>query len=535
LSQTRDAAIVGIHEYPSRDVEGRLSPLQIKAESAARALEDAGLEWSDVDAIYDAGEGGPMSGLTISEYFGLTPRVIDTTNVGGSSYEYHAAHARRDIAAGKARVALLTYGSTAHSNMARIGVGGRGGLGVLPADNMESFVGMTLVANYAMAARRHMYEYGTTSEQLAEISVATRLHAMRNPEAVKAMEDLEFLDIRETTIGDVVSSRMIADPLHLLECCMISDGGGAVVIAAPEVARNCAKPPVWILGTGEATKYPENGGDITTSAAAQSGPEAFGEAGINPSEVDIAMIYDSFSITVLMLLEDLGFCPKGEGGRCRGRSSAIRPARRRPRAQHRRRRIVVQPPWHARHIPAHRGGPAAAWRIHEPGGQRKTGRGPWERRHAGKPALRRHRDSGEGLIMTDAKRPLPSLNELDTQPFWEATRGKALRYQKCSACGTVIWHPRAHCTGCTGGGLDWHTASGNGVIYSFSVVRQSYHPFFRTLVPYAIAWIDLDEGPRVLSNIVGVVDPTIDLACGQRVTLTWEEHEELNIPLFTPA
>ncbi|MFU8818046.1 MAG: thiolase C-terminal domain-containing protein [Pseudomonadales bacterium] len=313
--QSRTAAIVGVHEYPSRDVEGALSPLQIKAESAARALEDAGLNWSDVDAIYDAGEAGPMSGFSISEYFGLKPNVIDTTNVGGSSYEYHAAHARRDIAAGKARVALLSYGSTAHSNMSRIGVGGRGGMGVLPGDNLESFVGQTLVANYAMVARRHMYEYGTTSEQLAEISVATRLHAMRNPQAVQAMKDLEFLDIRETTIDDVVNSRMIADPLHLLECCMISDGGGAVVIAAADVARDCAKPPVWILGSGEATKYPENGGDITTSAAAQSGPQAFGEAGLTPAEMDIAMIYDSFSITVLALLEDLGFCPKGEGGR----------------------------------------------------------------------------------------------------------------------------------------------------------------------------------------------------------------------------
>lgn len=313
--QSRSAAIVGVHEYPSRDVEGALSPLQIKAESAARALEDAGLDWSDVDAIYDAGEAGPMSGFSISEYFGLKPHVIDTTNVGGSSYEYHAAHARRDIAAGKARVALLTYGSTAHSNMSRIGVGGRDGMGVLPGDNLESFVGQTLVANYAMVARRHMYEYGTSSEQLAEISVVTRLHAMRNPQAVQAMKDLEFLDIRATTIADVVNSRMIADPLHLLECCMISDGGGAVVIAAPDVARDCAKPPVWILGTGEATKYPENGGDITTSAAAQSAPQAFGEAGLTPADMDIAMIYDSFSITVLALLEDLGFCPKGEGGR----------------------------------------------------------------------------------------------------------------------------------------------------------------------------------------------------------------------------
>lgn len=313
-SQNRDAAIVGIHEYPSRDVEGSVSPLQIKAECAARALEDAGLTWNDVDAIYDAGDAGGMSGLTIAEYFGLKPNVINTTAVGGSSYEFHAAHARRDIAAGKAKVGLMTYGSTAHSNAMAIGVGGRGGAGLHPADNMESFAGMTLIANYAMCAHRHMHEYATTSEQLAEISVATRFHAMRNPQAVAAMTALEFLDIRETTIDDVVNSRMIADPLHLLECCMISDGGGAVVIASAEVARDCSKTPVWILGTGEATKYPQIGGDITTSAAAQSAPQAFGEAGVTPSEIDIAMIYDSFSITVLTILEDLGFCAKGEGG-----------------------------------------------------------------------------------------------------------------------------------------------------------------------------------------------------------------------------
>ena len=316
MAQSRSAAIVGIHEYPLRDVEGEVSPMQIKAECAARALADAGLTWADVDGIYDAGEGGGMlAGLTLAEYFGLHPNVIDTTAVGGSSYQFHAAHARRDIAAGRCRVALLTYGSTAHSNARAIGVGGAFGGGTHPAENMDTFAGATLVANYAMVAQRHMHDYGTTAEQLAEISTATRYHAMRNPEAVQAMEDLEFLDIRETTVQDVVNSRMIADPLHLLDCCMISDGGGAVVIASPEVARNCAKPPVWILGAGEASKYPENGGDITVSAAVQSGPAAFGEAGVTPAEIDIAMIYDSFSITVLSLLEDLGFCPKGEGGR----------------------------------------------------------------------------------------------------------------------------------------------------------------------------------------------------------------------------
>ncbi len=128
------------------------------------------------------------------------------------------------------------------------------------------------------------------------------------------MTALEFQNIREITVQDVVESRVIADPLHLLECCMISDGGGAVVIASADVARNARKPPVWILGTGEATKYPENGGDITTTAAAQSAPQAYGEACVHAEDIDVVMIYDSFSITVLSILEDLGFCKKGEGG-----------------------------------------------------------------------------------------------------------------------------------------------------------------------------------------------------------------------------
>jgi len=315
VSQRRDAAIVGIHEYPKRKAPG-VTPLQIKAECAARALADAGLSWSDVDGLYDAQDGAGMSGLSLAEYFGLKPNVIDTTAVGGSSYEFHAAHARRAIAAGKCRVALLTYGSTAHSDMWRIGsMGGGAGAGAAsPLSNMTDPWGMTLIANYAMVAQRHMYQYSTTSEQLARISVATRAHAMRNPEAVQAMTDLQFVGVNEISVEDVLNSRMIADPLHLLECCMVSDGGGAVVIASADVARDCRKKPVWIIGSGEATKYSENGGDLTVSAAAQSGPQAWAEAGIGPGEIDIAMIYDSFTITVLMMLEDLGFCGKGEGG-----------------------------------------------------------------------------------------------------------------------------------------------------------------------------------------------------------------------------
>jgi acetyl-CoA C-acetyltransferase len=307
------AAIAGIHEFEKRTAGG-LSPLQIKAECAARALEDAGLTWADVDAVYDASEAGRMQGLTIAEYFGVTPRVLDTTAVGGSSYEFHAAHAARDIAAGKANVALLTYGSTAHSQSRAIGTGARPASEPQPSANMERPYGLTLIGNYAMVARRHMAQYGTTPEQLAEIAVTTRRHAMRNPQAVAGLADIGIRNVREITVGDVLGSRLIADPLHLLECCIVSDGGGAVVIVSRAVAEGIRTRPVWILGTGEALGYPAGGADITTTAAVRSGKEAFGQAGIGPDEIDIAMIYDSFTITVLAILEDLGFAKKGEGG-----------------------------------------------------------------------------------------------------------------------------------------------------------------------------------------------------------------------------
>ena len=309
-------AIAGVHEFEGRTAGG-LSKLQIKAECAARALADAGLTWADVDAVYDAGEADPVPGLTIAEYFGVTPRVVDTTATGGSSYEFQAAHAARDIAAGKADVALLTYGSTRHTDRRVAGPGGtdgRGLFGAHPAWNMERPYGLTLIGNYALVARRHMTQYGTTPEQLAEIAVTTRRHAMRNPQAVAGLAAIGFHDVREITVDDVLGSRLVADPLHLLECCIISDGGGAVVIVSRSVAAGIRKQPVWILGAGEALGYPAAHGDITTSAAEHSGTEAFGQAGVRPGDIDIAMIYDSFTITVLTILEDLGFAKKGEGG-----------------------------------------------------------------------------------------------------------------------------------------------------------------------------------------------------------------------------
>jgi acetyl-CoA C-acetyltransferase len=305
----RLAAIAGICEYPKRLVPDK-SVLQIKAWAAAQALADAGLTWADVDGLYDAGDaGGGVAGLVLAEYLGVHPRVIDTTSTGGSSYEVLTAHAARDISLGRARVALITYGSRQRSK-------GRGGLpaGDLPNNNMEDVWGNILIGLYALATRRHMHQYGTTSEQLAEIAVTTRRHATRNPAAVEALTDLGIRRNGEITVDDVLSSRVIADPLHLLDCCLVSDGGGAVVIVSPEVARDIKQPPAWVLGSGEAVGYFDNSSEISVSAAASSGPAAFGQAGISPSEIDVAMCYDSFTYTVLTILEDLGFCAKGEGG-----------------------------------------------------------------------------------------------------------------------------------------------------------------------------------------------------------------------------
>ncbi len=315
MPQERVAAIVGINEYPLRIVGPGTGALQIKAACAAKALEDAGFTWQDVDAVYDTGSDQGVGGLGISEYFGFKPTVIDNTSVGGTSFEFHANHAMRMIAAGKCNLALITYGSMSHTDLRAIGTAGGTGAGQSNMfNNMEDPWGLTLIGNYAMVKMRHQHQYGTTDEQFAAISVATRHHAMRNPEAVKAMTDLEFVGVREITVEDVLDSRTIAHPLHLLECCMVSDGGGAVVVASADMARNARKKPVWIIGGGEATKYRENGGDITVSAGAQSGPIAFAEAGVSPSEIDILMAYDSFTITVMCLTEDLGFCRKGEGG-----------------------------------------------------------------------------------------------------------------------------------------------------------------------------------------------------------------------------
>ncbi len=282
-----------------------LTQLGHHALGARRALDDCGLTFKDVDGLFTAGL-PVMGSVLLGEYIGVNPRYSDGTDLGGSSFEVHVRHAAAAIAAGYCEVALITYGSTQWSERSRR-LGGAA-QGNLPAAEFEQPYGPLLpISAYALAAQRHMYQYGTTSEQLAEIAVSTRKWASTNPNAL--MRD-------PITVQDVLDSPMVSSPLHLLDCCLVTDGGGGVVLATRERARDLPNPPVQILGSGEGhTHYSINQmPDLTTTGAVRSGKQAFEEAGLQPKDVGVAEIYDSFTITVLMTLEDLGFCAKGEGG-----------------------------------------------------------------------------------------------------------------------------------------------------------------------------------------------------------------------------
>ena len=297
-------AIAGVHEYEIRWAPDKTS-LQIMGECTRDALADAGLGLEDVDGLFGATMTmGAMGIVQLCEYLNIKPRYLDGTNIGGSSFVSHVAHAAAAIHAGLCEVALIVYGSTAASDAMAIGTGNASGRD--PSAAFVSPYGMTLVSSYAMVAQRHMHEYGTTSEQLADIAVSTRHHASLNPHA-KMRQPI--------TREDVLESRMIADPLHLLDCCIISDGGGAVIVTSLEKAKDLRQPPVIVLGTGEAVAHREIGSpDLMTIAARQSGEHAFSMAGLRPTDIDFCTIYDSFTITVLATLENLGFCKPGEGG-----------------------------------------------------------------------------------------------------------------------------------------------------------------------------------------------------------------------------
>ncbi len=305
MSLKGKACVAGAFEHPIRRADDK-SVAQLHAEVARGALADAGLTLKDVDGYFCAGDAPGLGPMSMVDYLGLTPRHVDSTETGGSSYVVHVAHAAAAIAAGRCNVALITLAGRPKAEGMATGTAPRQ-YGASPDVPFELPYAPTIVNMYAMAAMRHMHEYKTTSEQLAWIRVAASHHAQHNPHAM----------VRDVvTVQDVLDSPMIADPLHRLDCCVISDGGGALVVVRPEIARELNQPKVNIIGTGEYIRAQSGGRvDLLKTGATWSGAAAFAEAGVKPSDIQYASIYDSFTITVLLTLEDLGFCEKGEGGR----------------------------------------------------------------------------------------------------------------------------------------------------------------------------------------------------------------------------
>ncbi len=301
------AYVMGAFEHPTREATGISTP-QLHMQCMRGALEDAGLTKDDIDGYFCAGDAPGFGAMSMADYLGLRNlRHMDSTETGGSSYILHVGHAAEAIAAGKCSVALITLAGKPRTSGPGGGGGRGGGFAAAPEAAFEMPYGGTTHNQYAMCATRHMHEYGTTSEQLAWIKVAASHHAQWNPHAF--LKDV-------VTVEEVLASPMIATPLHRLDCCVITDGGGALIVTSPEVARRLNRPKVKIIGAGEAPKGTYGGKvDLTYSGAVWSGPKAFAEAGVTPKDIKYASIYDSFTITVLMQIEDLGFCEKGQGGK----------------------------------------------------------------------------------------------------------------------------------------------------------------------------------------------------------------------------
>ena len=295
-------AIVGAAESDLGDVGYGYSPIDLMAQGVQRALKDCGLRLSDVDGIFCASTQSRLSGLALAEYLQLPEAFIDSTSTGGSSFLGHLAKAQLAIEAGVCSVAVIAYGSTQRSG------GGRKNISIAELNRYETpyqpFMPSTA---YALAAARHMHEFGTTREQLAEIAVAARQWALLNPMAWEK---------KPLSVAEVMESRMVSYPLTIRDCCLVTDGGGALVVTSAERAKFLRKPPIYVLGAGHVTTHHSISSmpSLTETGARRSGEQAYSMAGLNSKDVDVVELYDAFTINTILFLEDLGFCGKGEGG-----------------------------------------------------------------------------------------------------------------------------------------------------------------------------------------------------------------------------
>src|SRR5690349_1770993 len=294
-------AVVGAAESDLGLVAQHTSPIDLMAQGTIAALEDAGLKLSDVDGLLSASTQSRFAPMALAEYLGIRPRFFDGTAIGGSSFMTHVAHAQAAIELGMCEVAVIAYGSTQRS-VSRAAASPR------EYNYYEApFRPIQPISSYAMAAMRHMHQYGTTREQLAEVAVSARQWALKNP---KAWEK------EPLTIEQVLKARMVSYPFTVRDCCLVV-GGGAIVLTSAARAKSLKKKPVYVLGVGECLSHSSiaNMPDLTVTGAAESGPQAYAMAKVKPADIDTVSLYDAFTITPILFLEDLGFCPKGEGGR----------------------------------------------------------------------------------------------------------------------------------------------------------------------------------------------------------------------------
>jgi acetyl-CoA acetyltransferase len=293
-------AIVGTATFGIGKAPG-FEAIDLAARASLLALAQAGLKPSDVDALFIAQPQDTLAGLSFAEYLGIHPKITDNNRTGGSAFLLHVAHAALALDAGLCDVALIAYGSNQATATGKLVST------VRPSIYEAPYKPLTPITSYALAAARHMHQYGTTKRQLAEVAVAARQWAKLNPEAY-VRDDL--------SLDDVINARLVSDPLGLRDCCLVTDGAAAIVMTRADRARDHASKPVFVLGAASATSHREiaNMPDLTVTAARESGARAYAQAGVKPTDIDVVQVYDAFTINTILFLEDLGFCSKGEGG-----------------------------------------------------------------------------------------------------------------------------------------------------------------------------------------------------------------------------
>lgn len=299
-------AIAGVATFGCGEAPG-YTDMELLAQAARLAVADAGLTMKDIDGLCTASASSTMWSMPVVEYLGIRPRFVDATMIGGSSFIAHLMPAMQALESGQCDAVLVAYGSAQRTSTLSRKEIGKARLLMDPQPYEHPYQPMLPMSAYALAASRHMHEFGTTRRQLAQVAVSARQWARKNADAF--MRD-------PLTVDDVLNSRMVSDPLTVRDACLVTDGGGAYVLVRADRARDLPQPPVYVLGQGTAVwnRQISSMADLTVTAATQSGRDAYAMAGMGPKDIDVAELYDAFTINTLLFLEDLGFCAKGEAG-----------------------------------------------------------------------------------------------------------------------------------------------------------------------------------------------------------------------------